>query len=144
MITWGSADLIFTNTTDYPIRIEAEIVEDRVVIRLIGTDNNDYYVAIDTEVVEHRPITLHQTMVENKGYAEGDVLVEGIVGYDVIVYRNMYEKETNRELSSSILTYGSYDKRNEVIVSIYIPEIDLEDSTESTESSEPSTANTEE
>ena len=90
------------------------------------------YVAIDTEVVEHRPVTLHQTMVENKGYAEGDILVEGIVGYDVIVYRNMYEKETNRELSSSVLTHGSYDKRNEVVVSIYIPEIDLEEPTEPT------------
>ena len=135
MITWGSADLIFTNTTDYPIRIEAEIIEDRVVVRLIGTDNNDYYVAIDTEIVEHRPVTLHQTMVENKGYAEGDILVEGIVGYDVIVYRNMYEKETNRELSSSVLTHGSYDKRNEVVVSIYIPEIDLEEPTEPTEPS---------
>lgn len=130
MIAWGSADMIFTNTTDYPIRIEAEIIEDRVVVRLIGTDNNDYYVAIDTEVVEHRPITLHQTMVQGNGYLEGDVLVEGITGYDVIVYRNLHEKETNRELSSSVLTYGSYDKRNQVVVSIYVPAPDSEDPTE--------------
>ena len=139
MVQWGSADLIFTNTTDYPIRIEAEIIEDRVVVRLIGTDNNDYYVAIDTEVVEHRPITLHQTMVQDKGYSEGDVLVEGIVGYDVIVYRNLHEKETNRELSSSVLTYGSYDKRNEVVVSIFVPSVDPEDPTEPVDPSEPST-----
>ena len=107
------------------------------MVRLIGTDNNDYYVAIDTEVVEHRPITLHQTMVQDKGYSEGDVLVEGIVGYDVIVYRNLHEKETNRELSSSVLTYGSYDKRNEVVVSIFVPSVDPEDPTDPTDPTEP-------
>ena len=123
MVDWGSADLIFTNTTDYPIRIEAEIVDDSVVIRLIGTDNNDYYISIETEVVEHKPTTLHQTMVEGNsgGYVKGDVLVEGITGYDVIVYRNLNEKETNRQLSSSVKTYDRYEKRNEVVVAIYVP-----------------------
>jgi len=123
MIDWGSADLIFTNTTDYPIRIEAEIVDGCVVIRLIGTDNNDYYISIETEVVEHKPATLHQTMIEGNsgGYAKGDVLVEGITGYDVIVYRNLNEKETNRKLSSSVKTYDRYEKRNQVVVAIYVP-----------------------
>ena len=151
MVEWGSADLIFTNNTDYPIRIEAEIVDNRVVIRLIGTNNNDYYVAIDTEVVEHQPTTLHQTMVESSGYAEGDILVKGITGYDVIVYRNLHEKETNRELSSSILTYDSYEKRNEVVVSVYIPSGDLdpdnpdnpEDPTDPTDPSDPTEPSTE-
>ncbi len=123
MVDWGSADLIFTNSTDYPIRIEAEIVDGRVVVRLIGTDNNDYYISIETEVVEHKPTTLHQTMVEGNagGYVEGDVLVSGITGYDVIVYRNLNEKETNRQLNSSVKTYDRYEKRNEVVVAIYVP-----------------------
>ena len=123
MVNWGSADLIFTNTTDYPIRIEAEIVDDRVVIRLIGTDNNDYYISLETEIVEHKPTTLRQTMVAGNagGYAEGDVLVSGISGYDVIVYRNLNEKETNRHLSSSVKTYDRYQKRNAVVVAIYVP-----------------------
>ena len=130
MVAWGSADLIFTNTTDYPIRIEAEIVDGSVVVRLVGTDNNDYYISIETEVVEHKPTTLHQTMVEGNagGYVEGDVLVPGITGYDVIVYRNLNEKETNRQLSSSVKTYDRYEKRNEVVVEIYLPSADAESS----------------
>ena len=144
MVSWGAADLIFKNTTDYPIRIEAEVVEDSVQIRLIGTDNKDYYISIETEVTEQKPNTLHQTMVEDNagGYLEGDVLVEGITGYDVIVYRNLHEKETNRQLNTSIQTYDRYEKRNEVVVKIQIPTIEpdpsvptepIEDPSESTE-----------
>ena len=140
MVNWGSADLIFKNTTDYPIRIEAEVVDNHVVIRLIGTDNNDYYISIETEVVEHKPTTLHQSMLEDNigNYVEGDVLVEGITGYDVIVYRNLLEKETNRQLSSNVQTYDRYQKRNEVVVSIYQPAEDPDTSLPTTPSTGPS------
>ena len=141
MVDWGSADLIFTNTTDYPIRIEAEIVDDNVVIRLIGTDNNDYYISIKTEVTERKPTTLNQAMVEGNagGYVAGDVLVEGITGYDVIVYRNLNEKETDRQLNSSVKTYDRYEKRNEIVVSIYVPPVIPETEPETEPVTEPET-----
>lgn len=173
MISWGSADLIFTNNTDYPIRIEVEIIEkgkannkeddkdnntddtesennevsesenteDLVVVRFIGTNNNDYYVDIETEVVEHKPTTLHQAMVEGNtgGYVKGDILVEGIVGYDVIVYRNLIEKETDRQLNRSVKTYDRYEKRNEVVVSIYTPPVEEPDAPTEPTGTEPST-----
>ena len=132
MVSWGSADLIFTNTTNYPIRIEAEIINKSVVIRLIGTNNNDYYVTLETEVVEHKPSTLHQSMVADNigGYKEGDVLISGITGYDVIVYRNRNEKDTGRQVSKSLVSHGRYEKRNQIVVDIYVPPIASEPATE--------------
>lgn len=143
MVSWGAADLIFTNTTNYPIRIEAEIVDETMRVRLIGTDNKDYYISLETEVIERKPITLHQTMAENNagGYLEGDILIEGITGYDVIVHRNLLEKETNREMTSSVLGYDSYEKRNELVVKIYVPSEDPvpSDPPESSNPTEPTT-----
>jgi len=133
MVSWGSADLIFANTTNYPIRIEASVSGSTVTIRLIGTDDKDYYVKVQTDVVEREPTSLKQTMLEDNaaGYEEGDVLVEGIMGYDVIVYRNQHEKQTNRLLNSNVQTYNRYEKRNEVVVAIQpLPDPDTSTPTE--------------
>jgi len=123
-VIWGTYDLIFTNSTNYPIRIEATAAGNSVEVKMIGTDENDYYTKVETEVTEREPTTLIQTMIEgnSSGYLEGDVLVEGIIGYDVIVYRTRYEKQTNRLLNSVTQSADRYEKRNETIVAIFIPE----------------------
>lgn len=133
-IIWASDDLIFTNNTSYPIRIEAKVVNGSVQISLIGTDDKDYYVKIETNVAEHKPSTLIQTMVQdNPGkYKENDVLVEGITGYDVTVYCSRYEKQTNRLLNSVVVSADRYEKRNKVIVAIQIPVTEPEETTPST------------
>lgn len=137
-IIWGTYDLIFSNNTSYPIRIEAAMVGNSVEVKLIGTDDKDYYTKVETEVTEREPTTLIQTMVEGNpgGYKKDDVLVEGIMGYDVIVHRARYEKQTNRFLNNITQSADRYEKRNEVIVSIYIPE-EPEETTPSIPETEP-------
>lgn len=133
-IIWGSEDLIFKNTTNYPIRIEAKVVSGAVQISLIGTDDKDYYVKVETNVTEHKPSTLIQTMIkDNPGkYKDNDVLVEGITGYDVTVYCSRYEKQTNRLLNSEVESADRYEKRNTVIVAIQAPTEQPEESTPAT------------
>jgi len=151
-IIWGVSDLIFTNNTSYPIRIEATMSGNSMEVKLIGTDDKDYYTKLETEVTERKPTTLIQTMIADNpgGYIEDDVLVEGIKGYDVVVYRARYEKQTNRLLNSVTQSADRYEKRNEIIVSIYIPEEPEEtipnvpetDSGETTSPTAPTTAST--
>lgn len=138
-IIWGTSDLIFTNSTSYPIRIEAAMNGNSVEVKLIGTDDKDYYTKLETEVTEREPTTLIQTMIEDNagGYVEGDILVEGITGYDVVVHRVRYEKQTNRLLNSVTNSADRYEKRNEIVVSIYIPE-EPEVTTPSTPETDPS------
>lgn len=133
-IIWGSSDLIFTNTTSHPIRIEAQVVNGSVQITLVGTDDKDYYVKVETNVAEHKPSTLIQTMREDNpgNYKENDVLVEGITGYDVTVYCSRYEKQTNRLLNSFVASADRYEKRNTVIVAIQDPVVESGDPTPST------------
>lgn len=124
-IMWDRWDLIFRNTTDYPIRIETEVSNGKVTVRLVGTDNNDYYVKLETDVIHTmKPTTLYQVMWEKNpgGYTDGTVLVSPITGYDVVTYRNRYDAETNRLVTEEMVSAVRYQKRNLVVVKIQVQE----------------------
>lgn len=142
-VEWGAVDFAFRNTTDNPIRIEAQLIGGYLQINLIGTDDRAYYVQMETDTVQvMKPTTLVQTMYENNSgkYQDGDVLMEGITGYDVVIYRCRYEKET-RQLSEKVWESSTrYDKRNEIVIEIVEPEpIPTEPSEPETEPTEPVT-----
>ena len=137
-IAYGSKDFRFTNTTDQPLRLEATVEGDYVVIRLWGTDHRDYTVEIVNKVVQtYDPITLEQIMAESNpgGYADGNILVEGIVGYDVITYKTYRYENGNTEAQEIEVGQSHYDKRNQVIVRI---ETDSSEPTDPSDPSEPS------
>jgi len=149
-INYGVFDLCFTNNSGYPIRIEATIEDDFVVINLVGTDNNDYVVKIEYVVDKtYDPITLFVTMPSGNpgGYYAGDILIEAITGYSISTYRCVYSKDTDTQISKDLLAESFYDKQNKVVVEIQTeidPDptdpIDPTDSSESSESTVPSTA----
>ena len=124
-IMWDQWDLIFRNTTDYPIRIETEVSNGKVTVRLVGTDNKDYYVELETDVIHTmKPTTLYQVMWEKNpgGYTDGTVLVSPITGYDVVTYRNRYDAETKRLVTEDMVSAVRYQKRNLVVVKIQVKE----------------------
>lgn len=124
-IMWDQWDLIFRNTTDYPIRIETEVSNGKVTVRLVGTDNKDYYVELETDVIHTmKPTTLYQVMWEKNpgGYTDGTVLVSPITGYDVVTYRNRYDAETKRLVTEDMVSAVRYQKRNLVVVKIQVQE----------------------
>lgn len=118
-IAWDLWDLIFRNTTDYPIRLEAEVSGGKITVRLVGTNNKDYYVKLETEVIHTwKPTTLYHVMWSTNagGYTDGTVLVSPITGYDVVTYRNRYDAETNRLVTEEMESAVRYEKRNLVVV----------------------------
>ena len=153
-ILYGSKDLIFRNTTDRPIRIETDILEDgSVSITIWGTKKKDCTVEIIYETVNtYKPITLKQQMLlDNPGdYKAGDILVKGIAGYDVNVYKVYQYSGENADLEPEqiLVSQSRYEKRNAVVVEIApekVPDPSVPDSTDPsdpTDPTEPSTPNT--
>lgn len=120
-IDWGVRDLKFVNNTDAPIRIEASANGSTVSIQLVGTDKKPYIVNIDTKVLEqYDPDTVYQKMDKNNiyGYTNGTVLEEGITGYLVETTVNKIHKQTELEISTTVIDTSTYNKRDQKVVSI--------------------------
>ena len=140
-IAYGTKDFRFTNTTNQPLRLEATIEGDYVVIRLWGTDHRDYTVELVNKVVQtYDPITLEQIMAESNpgGYADGNILVEGIVGYDVITYKTYRYENGNTSTQEIEVGQSHYDKRNQVVVRIETEIPDITDPTDPFDPTDPS------
>ncbi len=120
-VTWEGADLRFTNSTNYPIRIEAHRADGFVNVQIVGTDERDYYVKMSYKVREYTP---YETVYEEyptdnpEGYTDGKVIVTPYNGYIVQTYKEKYSKETDELISSDKWTYDVYKKRDQVICKI--------------------------
>ena len=140
-IEWNGADLRFTNSTNEPLRIDAKVEDGVITISLIGTDDYDYRVEIELDEEKvYEPVDLKHLMYEDNtdGYTDGDVLVEAITGYDISTYICKYDKESGNQISREIAARSHYEKRNALIVEIYVePE---PEPTEPSDPSEPSDA----
>lgn len=121
-VQYGSRDLKFTNNTEHPIRIEAVITDNSLSITFWGTETRDYSVRISYEVVNtYSPTLLFQTISKDNpaGYADGDTLVESIIGYDIITYKTYIYDDPEIEPEEEIEAGEShYEKRNPVIAQI--------------------------
>ena len=151
-ILYGNKDLIFRNTTDRPIRIVTDILEDgSVSITIWGTKKKDCTVEIIYETINtYNPIILKQQMLlDNPGdYKAGDLLVKGIAGFDVNVYKVYRYSGENADLEQEqiLVSQSRYEKRNAVVVEIAPEKVpdpsvpdptDPSDPTDSTDPSDP-------
>lgn len=135
-ISYGTKDLRFTNSTNQPIRIEAAVVDNNVVITIWGTNDKDYTVNIANEIVRtYEPVTLVQTLPKDHpgNYIEGQILVDGIVGYDVITYKTYVYTDGSSNSQEYEVGQSHYEKRNRVVV-----ELEKEVTPPPTEPTEPS------
>lgn len=118
-IDWGHLDLKFTNSTDHPIQIRAEVTYLGVYIRLLGTDSDDTYIELTNEIVNTYEFdTIKQVnYTKDVGYSEWLTLPKN--GYDVISYQDIYSADgellEHREVTKSyyqkidlILEVGPY------------------------------------
>lgn len=139
----GESDFRFRNTFPDPIRIEAEVVNNTLKIRILGTDTRTYRVEINTEVLTSElPGTLYTYMVPtNPGaYQDGQVLVTPLIGYEVELLQMKFDKETNKLLFQNSLGTFKYQARDSVVVQLKEPEtIPTEPSVDPSDPSEPST-----
>lgn len=117
----NSKDLRFRNNTDTPIRIEASVQRHSVSVSLIGSETLSYTVSIRSEITaKQQPITTYQMLLPDnaQGYQEGDVMVKGIEGYQVSVYKEKKDLSGGSLLSSSSVSTNNYKKRDEIIARI--------------------------
>ena len=125
-VSWGGPDFRFKNNTNYPIRIEAEVSDGKVKIKLIGTDEKTYYVKMEAKTVEIiSPETIKETYTASeakaKGYKDGQVKQQPSTGYTVYSYKCKYDKETNQLISRDYEATSNYVKKDKIII-VVIPD----------------------
>lgn len=115
----ADADLRFRNNLPDPVQFVAKVVNNVVQIKILGSNSRDYIIKIESAIVKTKnPGQLLNYMQPNNpgGYENGAVLQPGIVGYDVEIYRNKYEKNTGRFIDKELITTVKYESRDAVIV----------------------------
>ena len=144
-VSWGGPEFRFRNSTNYPIRITAEVSGGYVRIQLIGTDEKDYYVEMKYKIVSTKAFdkTTQEFEFDNeKGYKDGDIVQAGVDGKTVKSYKCKYDKQTGKLLSETLEATSTYTSKDE-IKAVVKPE-PTEPSTEPTEEpTEPSEEPTE-
>lgn len=118
-ITYGSENLIFTNTTSEPVQIFASCIDGNVIVSIMGTEEQDYTVGFVQEITEVlEPEVEYQYMTEDNvyGYENGHVLQTGITGYVVDLYVCHYDAETGEEIFRELVGTYTYNRRNQIVV----------------------------
>ena len=152
-VYWGSVDFQFKNSTNYPLRIDAEVSGGKVNIALVGTDENHYTVKIVSEKVATEPF---QTLTKD---GTGSYQ-SGYTGYTYVITRYVYDSDGNLVRTDTTedldklggLGTSKYSKRDQISYTgstgggtpTYTPttETPTETPTPATPSTEPTTAPT--
>lgn len=121
-VSWGGPEFRFKNSTNYPIRIEAEVSDGYVKVKLIGTDEKDYYIKMESEVIGMRnPTTVYEEIpIDNnpEGYKDGQVITTAYKGYTVQTYKCKYDKETDELIAREEDQLSKYKHRDKVIAKL--------------------------
>lgn len=128
-VSWGTIDFKFTNTLNYPIKIEAYRKDGKMTMRIYGTDEKDYYIKMTYAILSSRA---YETVYEEidpannpEGYRDGQELVSPYTGYHVVTYKNKYDKQTNELIESKLERDATYRHRDRVLVKFVIPESEI-------------------
>ena len=140
-VSWGGPEFKFSNNTNYPIRIQAEVSDGYVKVWIFGTDDKDYYVNMEYEIISIRSYeTVYEDYPEDneKGYKDGDIVQTAYTGYTVKTYRCKYSKETGELISRELEATSRYNKRDLIIARVGAEETEepsegTQDPTESTD-----------
>lgn len=121
----ATEDLKISNSTGYPIRIDAEFAGGYVKISILGTEERNYYVMLESSISNS---TAAKTIYEDyphdndEGYEDGDVIEEGRAGYLVKSYKLKYDRKTGKELSRDFITNSQYPVVDRVVARVAPPE----------------------
>lgn len=124
-VSWGVVDFVFTNSTNWPIKLEAYCKNGQYTVKIYGTDEKDYYVKMSYKITETTPYedTVLEVPVDNnpKGYKDGQVITTPYTGYIVYTYKSRYDKETNKLIETVQEARNVYSKRDRVTVKLITP-----------------------
>ncbi|MBQ2927109.1 MAG: VanW family protein [Oscillospiraceae bacterium] len=131
----ATAGLQIRNTTGFPVRIEAALTGGYVKVSIVGTEERDYYIVMDYNLSNtYKPEIEYQDFpFDNKeGYQDGDVIEEGVTGYQVKSYKVKYDTESGREISRDFVTNSDYPAQKQIVARVE-PEPTTEPTTVPTE-----------
>lgn len=117
-------DFCFRNNTEDPIRIDAEVRDENVVITIRGRDTRKTYVEIEYEILDTTyPEDLYQTFspADAGDHYDGEILVYGTYGHSVRTYRCVYDKVTKELISREVEAESIYAPHDNVICRIEAP-----------------------
>ena len=125
-VAWGALDYRFKNDSDRPIKLEVTASGSTVKVRILGVDTRDYYVKFESKTI--RKIPFDTVYVEYppdnpEGYTDGQVISKSSPcdGYESKTYRNKYDKETGKLISSKLENHDTYATRKKIVVKIVDP-----------------------
>ena len=131
-VNWGTIDFKFQNSTEYPIRIEIEIDNRDLTVRLIGTKLDDNYIKLDFRVISSTPVEVIEEEDENVPQGTKEVYSEGSTGFVVDTYKHFYDADDN--LIDTVLVGRSvYSVQHRIIK---VPPAEEEEETEEEEGPE--------
>lgn len=121
-VSWGIVDFVFTNSTNWPIKLEAYRQNGKYTVRIYGTDEKDYFVKMTYKVLDTTPFeTVYEEVPEDnnpKGYKDGQQIVDPYTGYTVVTYKNRYDKATGKLIETVQEATNRYNKRDRVVIKI--------------------------
>lgn len=118
-VSWGGPDLKFTNSSQYPIKIQAEVSDGYVKMKILGTETRNYYVKMEYEVTGRQaPETVYEVHKPGEGYTDGQVIQSGKSAIYVKSYKLKYDRVTNQLLSKDFETRSSYQSKKEIIAKV--------------------------
>ncbi|MBR0410273.1 MAG: VanW family protein [Eubacterium sp.] len=113
-VSWEDPDLVFTDNTKYPVKIEAECSDGKLTVRIIGTKLDKNRVELTAEIVK---MTEYGTVYrEDPALLKGDsaVIREGEDGYTIQTWRKIYD-ENDKLISSKKEALSEYHPKDRVI-----------------------------
>ena len=117
-------DFSFRNNRPDPIKIKATVANGVLSISIVGVETRDYTVEIVVKGLD-TPVTpgiLYNYMLPDCGYENGYILYAGANGYNIEVYRALYDKvtedpEPKPRLETFVDAY-SYAPQDSIVVQI--------------------------
>jgi hypothetical protein len=134
-VAWGSCDYIFTNNTDYPIKIYAKYDGSYVTCTIMGTITEPFKVEMYTETVDTEEYETEYKLDESLGEDDQILDTTGINGLTIKSYRRVYDGSGN-VIYDQLESTSVYSTRNQVYRVGKLPEDKEEE--ESTETEEDS------
>lgn len=112
-VAWGGCDFVFTNDTDYPIKISTSYDGYSTSCTIWGTITEPFSVELYTETVETEPYETKYELDKTLGKDEQVLDTVGIEGITVQSYRRVYDGDGN-VISDNPEAISVYSKRDEV------------------------------